>query len=182
MQGAVSLAGVTKAELVADVQFSQEFRGQRNPRSGSRGSGFGYLTRREPNARWGYYPAVNVSLRPAFDDCRARLHESGPEFWAGNIHEDGAAAPGFLASAFQIIDHTEPHLRVVVGTIDPHAIHAALHEVSDMFVVRTGFGAHCHHDADLAPGWPRAQQSIRIFVEELGAFADSDTRFGRMRQ
>lgn len=100
-----------------------------------------------------------------------------PELGIGKIHQDAAGASGLLARSLEATNHAEPDIRIVVRAINAHAIHAALGEIADEFVIRGGVG---RHDANRAAGRRRTKGSFRLLFEQLGAFTDG--RLGRGRE
>ncbi len=46
----------------------------------------------------------------------------------------------FFASSFQVANHAEPRLRIVMGAVNAHASHAVLHEIADQLIIRGCIG------------------------------------------
>ena len=76
-----------------------------------------------------------------------------------------------------------PHVRVVVGAIDPRAIHAGVHQIADQFGVRRRFGRQGrHHPGAGAASLALAEQTVGLGLELRPARQrQNGCRIGRAR-
>jgi len=61
-----------------------------------------------------------------------------------------------------MLDHPQPRCRVVMGTIDAHAIHAVLEKIVNESIINRRLGWHGDHDPDPALDGGGAQQAVGV--------------------
>src|SRR3990167_4390200 len=113
------------------------------------------------------YIAVRVPLRAVFYNRGSGTDRACTELRAGYIHNHHAWFPGFLPRAAEVPDHPGPFLRVVVSAIDTHTVHAVIEEAEYESVILSGFARHRHHYMDVPPLGRRAEERLRVLVQQL---------------
>ena len=74
----------------------------------------------------------------------------------------------------QVLDHPRPDLGVVVGAVDPHAVHAVREQVTNQSGVLGSLARHRHHHAHAAAGGRGAEQRVRVILEQLAALFEGE--------
>ncbi len=121
----------------------------------------------QPYARGGRNPPIRIALGTNLDHRRTGLQRAGAQLGAAEIHRHEARPAERTAGSSKMLDHPGPHVRVVMGAVDPHAVHAVANELVHEGVVASGFRRHRDHDAHAAIGRGRPEQRLRMRFEEF---------------
>jgi hypothetical protein len=181
LQAPPRAARILKRHAVSDLQALQP-----GPRDGKAGVGarrrrLRRVTVGEPHSRWRCHATEEIPLRADFRHGRARLDGPGPQFGAGQIHQDLAADPDGRLGTPEVLDHPHPPCSVVVRAVDPHAVHALLDEIVHETVVVGGLARHRDHDPNSATMRRSPEELFRLFGEQVVACLEVGSRAVRSR-
>ena len=106
-----------------------------------------------------------VALRVPSQHAGVRFAQIGAQLGSAEIHEDAAGSARFGCGRADVACDGLPRGCVVVGAVDPGALHAGTNHRLDHRVVGRSLGGHRHHDPDGTRCRGCAEQSVRVAFE-----------------
>ncbi len=71
---------------------------------------------------------------------------------------------------FQVLDHFQPDIGIIMCAVNPHAIHTLLQQIMNQGVIIRGLTGHGNHVADIPAGVVLSEQRIGMLFKQLLPF------------
>ena len=172
-QLALAAAGVGQLERVSGLRLREQIAVDRDRRIVDVGL---VHARDEAHARRFGHASDRVADRPPLRDRGPGLDRPGAQLGSGEIEGHRAAHAGLALGPAQVPDHALPDLRMVVGAVDAHDLHAGLHQVADQHRLLGGLARHRHHDARPAAAARGTEDGVGVLGEQGIAGIEHDRR------
>ena len=117
---------------------------------------------------------ARVTAGPQLDDARPRLDRTGAQLGPREVHRHQAAARRVRGGGPDMVGHRTPRGRVVVRTVDPRHVHAALDQATDQLRISRGLRRQRDHDPGVPVRRCRPEQVDGAAVQQLAALVGAD--------